>query len=87
MCTEMTPSVAIHLVGGHADYVNICDSPRTGRPHTAQTPDNLQCVNSMVLKDRCATVKETSIQLGIREASVCRILKRVGLKKFVETGF
>jgi histone-lysine N-methyltransferase SETMAR len=35
----------------------------------------------MVLEDKCGTVKEMSVQLGIREASVCIILKQLGLKK------
>jgi hypothetical protein len=64
MCTEMTLSIAILLVVGvigHADYGNIWDSPRTGRPHTAQTPDNVQCVNDLVLEDRRVTVKDVSI--------------------------
>lgn len=32
---------------------------------TAQTPDNVQRVNDMVLEDRRVTVKEMSVQLGI----------------------
>ncbi|PNF29555.1 hypothetical protein B7P43_G01919, partial [Cryptotermes secundus] len=44
---------------GESGHANIRDSPRTGSPHTAQTPDNVQNVNDMVLEDRLVTVKET----------------------------
>jgi hypothetical protein len=36
---EMTLSIAVQLVDGHADYANIRDSPRTDRLRTPQTPD------------------------------------------------
>jgi hypothetical protein len=29
-------------LSGESGHANIRDSPRTGRPHTAQTPDNVQ---------------------------------------------
>jgi transposase len=74
-------------LSGESGRINIQDSPGTGRPHTTQTPDNVQHVNSMVLEDRRMTVKEMSVQVGIGEASVCRILKELGLKKFVQGGF
>jgi hypothetical protein len=35
----------------------------------------------MVLGDKRVTLKEMSVKLGIEEASVCRILKQLGLKK------
>jgi hypothetical protein len=63
---------------GERGHANIGDYPRTGRLHTAQTPDN---VSVMVLEDKCVTVKGMSVQLGIGEVSVCRILKYLGLKK------
>ncbi|PNF30228.1 hypothetical protein B7P43_G02536 [Cryptotermes secundus] len=61
-------------LSGEGGHTNIRDSPRTGTPHTAQTPDNVQRVNDMVLEDRCVT-------LGIGEVTVCRILKELELKK------
>jgi transposase len=64
---------------GESWHTNIRDSPRTGRPHTTQTPDNVQRGNNMVLEDRRVTVKEMSVQLEIGEASVCRILKQLGV--------
>jgi hypothetical protein len=48
--------------------------------HATQTPDNVQRVN-MVLENRCVTVKDISVQLGIGETIVCRILKRLNLRK------
>jgi transposase len=68
-------------LSGESTHTNILDSSRTGRPHTAQTHDNVQRLNDMVLGVRCVTVKEMSVQLEIEEASVCRILKQLGLKK------
>jgi hypothetical protein len=53
----MTLSIAVQLVGGHAHYANIRDSPSNGRLHTAHTPDSVQRVNNMVLEDRRMTVK------------------------------
>jgi AraC-like DNA-binding protein len=35
----------------------------------------------MVLEDNQVTVKEMSAELGIGEASVCRIFKQLGIKK------
>jgi hypothetical protein len=87
MYTEMTLSITVQLVGGYTDFANIRDSSRTSRPHIAQTPDNVQRVNDMGLEDRRVTVKELSIQVGNWEESVCRVLKRLGLKKSVKTGF
>jgi hypothetical protein len=43
-------------------------APADRRLLTAQTPDNVQRVNGMVLEDRRATAKEMSVQLGIGEA-------------------
>ncbi|KAJ9578478.1 hypothetical protein L9F63_005298, partial [Diploptera punctata] len=52
---------------GHA---GIRDNPHSGRPHTAQTPDNVQRVNDVVLADKRITVKELSLYIGIGEASL-----------------
>lgn len=60
---------------------NIEDSPRSGRPRTAHTPDNVQRVNELVADDRRITVNELSRYVGIGEGSVCRILKVLALKK------
>jgi transposase len=75
-----------HTFSGESGHANIRDSPRTGSSHTAQTPDNVQRVNDMVLEDKRVTLKEMSIELGIGEASVCRILKQLGLKKLCKVG-
>jgi hypothetical protein len=86
---EMTLSIAVQLVGGHADYVVKVGTPIFGNllAPADRTPDNVQrVVNDMVLVDRRVTVKEMSVQLGIVEASVCRILKHLGLKN-VQGGF
>jgi transposase len=45
-------------LSGESGHANIRGSPRTGRPHTAQTPDNVQRVNNMVLEVRRVTVRE-----------------------------
>jgi hypothetical protein len=83
----MTLSITVQLFSWHTDYTNIRGSPRTSRLHTAQTLDSVHHINNMVLEDRHVTEKEMSIQMGIGGESVCRILKRLGLKRFVQTGF
>jgi transcriptional regulator of acetoin/glycerol metabolism len=40
----------------------------------------------MVLEVRRVTVKEMSVQLGIGEANVYRMFKRLGLKKLCKVG-
>jgi hypothetical protein len=40
----------------------------------------------MVLEERRVTLKEMSVKLGNGEASVCRILKQLGLKKVCARG-
>ena len=34
----------VQLVGRQADYLVKLDTPRSGIPHTAQTPGNVQCI-------------------------------------------
>jgi hypothetical protein len=66
--------------------VNIRDYSRTCRPHNAHAPDNVQHVNDMVLKDRSVSMKEISVELGIGDASVYRILKQLGLRCWCRVG-
>jgi hypothetical protein len=56
MCTDMTLSIAVQLVGGHADYLVKVGTPVFGillAPQTAR--DNVQRVNDMVFEDRRVT--------------------------------
>jgi histone-lysine N-methyltransferase SETMAR len=64
-----------------SEHANIRDFSRTARSHTAQKPDNEQCVNNMVSDDKRVIVKEMLVKLGIGETSVCRILKQLGVEK------
>lgn len=68
-------------VSGENGHANIQDRGRSGRPQTAQSPAIVQRINNLVMDDRRVTVKEMSLRVGIGEASVCRILKQLGLKK------
>jgi hypothetical protein len=75
-------------LSGESVHINNWDSPRSGRPHTAQTSDNVQRVNDVILGDRHVTVKEMTVKLRIGKASACRILKLIGVEKmFVQGGF
>lgn len=68
-------------VSGENGHANIEDRRRSGRPHTAQTPLIVQRLNNLIRDDKRVTVKQMSSILGIGEASVCRILKTLGLRK------
>ena len=82
----MTLSIAVQLVSGQTDYLvksghaDIWDFACSSRPHTAQAPDNVQRTNYLILADKRVTVKELSLQVGVGEANVCRILKQLQLK-------
>ncbi|KAJ4447768.1 hypothetical protein ANN_09776 [Periplaneta americana] len=71
-------------LSGKRGHANIRDTHRKDRTSTARSPDIVQRVNKMVVADKRVTVKELSLQVGIGEASMCRILKQLGLKKFDE---
>ncbi|GBM19913.1 Putative uncharacterized protein FLJ37770 [Araneus ventricosus] len=45
--------------------VTIEDAPRTGRPTTAHTPDNIQKVKECLDKDRRVTVRMIAEEVGI----------------------
>ncbi|PSN51230.1 hypothetical protein C0J52_10543 [Blattella germanica] len=66
---------------GHA---NIRDNPRSGRPHTAQTPDNVQRVNDLVLADKRITDDDSLVnaaKLWLRRAGPD--FYRVGIQALV----
>ncbi|KAJ4433526.1 hypothetical protein ANN_15835 [Periplaneta americana] len=50
-------------LSGERGQVNIRDTPRSGRPCTARSLDNVQRVNNMVVADKRVTVKELSLQV------------------------
>jgi hypothetical protein len=83
---DMTLSIAVRLVGGPADYLVKVSRPMFGiiLAAAARTPhkhDNVQRVNAMVLEDTYVPVKEMSVQPETGEASVCRTVKQLGLKR------
>ena len=99
---EMTLLITVQLICDQADYLlNVCmpifeiflivadrrDFPHSGRPHTAQTPDNVQLINNLIFADKRVTMNVLSLQVGVGEVSVCRILKQLELKRFVPGGF
>lgn len=74
-------------LSGESGHANIWDSPCTSRPHTSQTPDNVQCLNDMDLVDSCVTVKQMSIQLINRKKVWAEYWNSWGWQKFVHGGF
>ena len=60
---------------------HIYNFPRIGRSHTARTPDNVQHINNLILADKPKTSKELSLQVGLKEASICRIVKQFQFKE------
>ncbi|KAJ4440364.1 hypothetical protein ANN_08503 [Periplaneta americana] len=74
-CPSQTSGFNVpNYVRGHA---NIRDTPRSGRPCTARSPDNEQRVSNLVVADKRVTVKELSLQVGIEEAKAgCSAIAR-----------
>ncbi len=56
---------------GEAD---VSDAPRSGRPRTATTDDNVALVQEQLAEDRRLTVQEISVEVEISEGSVWDIL-------------
>ena len=71
---------------GQSGYANIQNFPCSCRQHIVLTPDNVQRINNLILADKRVTAKELSLQVGVEEASVCRILKQFEFKKVYAGG-
>ena len=54
--------------------MSIDDKPRSGRPSTAKTEDNVQKINSLVREDRRRTIYQLCKLSGLTWSSVQRIL-------------
>ena len=58
--------------------------PRSGRPATSRTPENVERVGAAVNKDRQLTVRELEAGLGIPKTTVPEILTQdLGMKRVV----
>ena len=59
--------------------------PRSGRPATSRTPENVEQVPAAINKDWPLTVGELEVDLGIPKTTVSEILMRdLGMKRVVE---
>jgi hypothetical protein len=57
------------------DSRTLADSDqRSGRPSTSQNPNAIENVRSLILKDRCSTVREIAAEVGIITGSAHSIL-------------
>ena len=55
--------------------------PRSGRPATSRTPENVECVQAAIHKDQQLTVWELEADLGIPKTTVSEILTQdLGMK-------
>ena len=54
--------------------MSIDDQPRSGRPSTSRTDENVQKINELVREDRRRTIEELEELSGISWSSVQRIL-------------
>lgn len=52
----------------------VSDAPRSGRPRTATTDDNVALVQGLLAEDRRLTVQEISLEVGISEGNFWDIL-------------
>ena len=58
------------------------DAPRSGRPSTAVSNENIQAVERLVMRDRQISVRRVADQLGVSKTIVCEILNNyLGMKK------
>ena len=58
------------------------DAPRSGRPSTAVTSENIHAVECLVMRDRQISVRRVADQLDISKTIVCEILNdHLGMKK------
>lgn len=66
----------------HRGRENLEDDPRSGRPHTAVTQENVARVQQMVKEDRRIKLKELEAAIGISRPSIISILhEHLGLSK------
>lgn len=66
------------------DRTDINDDPRSGRPKTATTPEMIDCVHDLVMKDRRLTVVDLAEATGISTGSVHEILTiELGMRKLL----
>jgi histone-lysine N-methyltransferase SETMAR len=62
--------------------MDTCDAPRSGRPKTVTTEDNVVKVKNLVIADRRITTREIAEELKISQGSVYTILhENLGLRK------
>ena len=58
------------------------DTPRTGRPSTTITDENIEAVERIVMRDRQVSVRRVAYELGIPKISVHEILNdKLGMMK------
>lgn len=53
---------------------SVDSDPRSGRPSTTTTPDNVERVRVAIEQDRCLTVRELEDDLGLPKSTIWRIL-------------
>ncbi len=58
---------------GHETLV---DLPRSGRPSTAHTEENVEGVLDAVTSDRCKTIADIAMEMQLSHSSVCQILHK-----------
>ena len=64
------PSITVYLIGGQAGglsgesgHANGQNFPRSDRSHTAQTPDNVQYINNLILADPVVIILATGSEV------------------------
>ena len=64
---------------------SIESDPHSRRPATSKTPENVECVQAAINKDRRLTVRELEADLGIPKPTVSEILMQdLGMKCVME---
>lgn len=64
---------------------SVADLPRSGRPKSVTTEENLETVAQSLVQSPTKSTRRASSELGISRTSVRRMLKTVGLKPYRRT--
>ena len=54
--------------------MSLADQPRSGRPLTSRTNENIAIIRELILEDRCRTIDELLDLSGVSQSSCQRIL-------------
>lgn len=73
---SVTAATVIRINKNFTDTGSVADLPRTGRPKTGRSEDNVERVRDAIAQAPTTSTRRLSAELGIKRTSVYRILKK-----------